>query len=121
MNKLKKIQTFRSSLKSGNISIGSWMQIPNASIAEIMGNANFEWVAIDMEHGSFSNEQLPDLFRALELGETMPLVRVALNLANKAISNLLLKEINRIHVLILSKVGGWIHSLIKHDYTDCVS
>jgi 2-dehydro-3-deoxyglucarate aldolase len=77
MNKLKKIQTFRSSLKSGNISIGSWMQIPNASIAEIMGNANFEWVAIDMEHGSFSNEQLPDLFRALELGETMPLVRVA--------------------------------------------
>ena len=29
-----------------------------------------------MEHGSISHAQLPDLFRALELGETLPLVRL---------------------------------------------
>ena len=53
------------------------MQIPNASVAEIMGQAGYGWVAIDMEHGALSNQQLPDLFRALELGGTLPLARLA--------------------------------------------
>ena len=34
-------------------------------------------VAIDMEHGAISINQLPDLFRALEIGQTLPLVRLA--------------------------------------------
>lgn len=53
------------------------MQIPNASIAEIMGQAGYDWVAVDLEHGAISVNQLPDLFRALELGDTLPLVRLA--------------------------------------------
>jgi 2-dehydro-3-deoxyglucarate aldolase len=53
------------------------MQIPHASIAEIMGQAGYDWVAVDMEHGAISACQLPDLFRALELGSTLPLARVA--------------------------------------------
>jgi 2-dehydro-3-deoxyglucarate aldolase len=53
------------------------MQIPNSTVAEIMGQAGYDWVAIDMEHGSISVHQLPSLFRALELGNTLPLVRVA--------------------------------------------
>jgi len=77
MNRLKAIRNIRKKLNEGGISIGSWMQIPNASIAEIMGDSNYDWVAIDMEHGSISVHQLPDLFRALELGNTLPLVRLA--------------------------------------------
>lgn len=77
MNKLNKIQIIRDNLKSDGISIGSWMQIPNGSVAEIIGHAGYDWVAIDMEHGSISINQLPDLFRALELGGTLPLVRIA--------------------------------------------
>jgi 2-dehydro-3-deoxyglucarate aldolase len=61
----------------GKCTIGSWMQIPHGSVAEIMGAAGYDWVAVDMEHGSVSVAQLPDLFRALELGNTLPLVRVA--------------------------------------------
>ena len=53
------------------------MQIPHVSVAEIMGCADYDWVAVDMEHGAISTHQLPDLFRALELGNTLPLVRVA--------------------------------------------
>ena len=53
------------------------MQIPHASVAEIMGRAGYDWVAVDMEHGAVSIHQLPDLFRALELGDTLPLVRLA--------------------------------------------
>jgi 2-dehydro-3-deoxyglucarate aldolase len=77
MNKLNSIQKLRDHLKKGGFSIGSWMQIPNASIAEIMGHADYEWVAVDMEHGSISIHQLSDIFRALELGDTLPLVRIA--------------------------------------------
>ena len=77
MNRAKAIKAIRDKLKSGSHSIGSWMQIPNASIAEIMGSSGYDWVAIDMEHGAISNNQLPDLFRALELGETLPIARLA--------------------------------------------
>jgi len=77
MNRLKAIEDIRKILNSGGTSIGSWMQIPHPSIAEIMGQSNYDWVAVDMEHGSISVHQLPDLFRALELGNTLPLVRLA--------------------------------------------
>jgi len=77
MNRLERVRSIRSALESGSASIGSWMQIPDSNIAEIMGRAGYQWVAIDMEHGPVSVSQLPDIFRALELGGTLPLARVA--------------------------------------------
>ena len=77
VNKLKKVKEIRQKLINGGNSIGSWMQIPHASIAEIMGQSGYDWIALDMEHGAVSVHQLPDIFRALELGNTLPLVRVA--------------------------------------------
>lgn len=77
MNRIKAIKKIREKLKSGLCSIGSWIQLSDASAAEIMGSSGYDWIAIDMEHGSISNNQLPELFRALELGGTLPLVRLA--------------------------------------------
>jgi 2-dehydro-3-deoxyglucarate aldolase len=77
MNKIKAIRAIRKKLGQGKCTVGSWMQIPHGSVAEIMGAAGYDWVAVDMEHGSVGVAQLPDLFRALELGNTLPLVRVA--------------------------------------------
>lgn len=77
MNRYDSIKRLREKLKSGQPSIGSWIQIPHPSIAEIMGQAGYDWVAVDLEHGSIGVHQLPDLFRALELGDTLPLARVA--------------------------------------------
>jgi len=77
MNRQRKIQQIRDNLRNGGCSVGSWMQIPHSSVAEIMGQAGYEWVAVDMEHGAVAVHQLPDLFRALELGDTLPLVRLA--------------------------------------------
>lgn len=67
----------RQKLKAGDVSIGSWMQIPSADVAEVMGKAGYDWVAVDLEHGAFSQDNLPDVFRALELGGTVPFARVA--------------------------------------------
>jgi 2-dehydro-3-deoxyglucarate aldolase len=77
MNRLTALQDIRVRLRNGGHSIGSWMQIPHPSIAEIMGQAGYDWVAVDMEHGAVAVNQLPDLFRALELGNTLPLARIA--------------------------------------------
>ena len=77
MDRLKAIKNIRKKLNTNGVSIGSWMQIPHSSIAEIMGQSSYDWIAVDMEHGAISVHQLPDLFRALELGNTLPLVRLA--------------------------------------------
>lgn len=43
------------------------MQLPDASIEEILGRAMYDWVAIDIERGAISQHQLPDLFRLWSL------------------------------------------------------
>ena len=43
MNRTKAINEIRK-IKSGKQSIGSWMQIPNSSVAEIMGCSGYDWV-----------------------------------------------------------------------------
>lgn len=77
MNRLKSIKKIRFQLNNGGVSIGSWMQLSDSSVAEIMGSSKFEWVAVDMEHGSIGHNDLPNIFRALELGDTLPLARLA--------------------------------------------
>ncbi len=52
------------------------MQIGSAEVAEILGRCGYDWVAVDMEHGSITLDQLPNIFRALELGNTLPMVRL---------------------------------------------
>ena len=71
------IRIIRNKLQAGKPSIGSWLQIPDSSIAEIMGQAGYDWITIDLEHGSISVHQLPDIFRAIQLGDTLPLARIA--------------------------------------------
>jgi 2-dehydro-3-deoxyglucarate aldolase len=77
MNRFLQITKIREKLSTGLYSVGSWIQIPDASIAEIMGKSGYDWVAVDLEHGSISVSQLPNLFRAIELGGTLPLARIA--------------------------------------------
>lgn len=73
MNKVKQ------KLKKRHYTIGSWVQLPEPGIVEIMAKSGFEWLVIDMEHGSISIETLPDLFRAMESANCLPLVRIPEN------------------------------------------
>ena len=72
----KNINKFKKKLKNREVTIGGWIQIPNPSIAEIFANSDFEWVVIDMEHGSIDLSQLPNLIRSIELYNKITLVRV---------------------------------------------
>ena len=53
------------------------MQINSPDIAEIMSKASFDWIAVDLEHGTISKSGLLNIFRSLQLGDTLPLVRLA--------------------------------------------
>ncbi len=71
------ITTILAKLQEGAPAIGTWMQISSPDVAEILGDAGYDWVAVDLEHGGFARSVLKDIFRALELKNTVPLARVA--------------------------------------------
>ena len=71
------IKTIKDNLKDGKPTIGTWLQISSPDVAEILGKAGYDWVAVDLEHGGFPRSVLKDIFRALELNDTVPLARVA--------------------------------------------
>jgi len=77
MDRAMGLAALRKRLASGGTSVGSWMQFRDSSVAEVMGQAVYDWVALDLEHGHYSRAQLPGLFRALELGGTLALARLA--------------------------------------------
>ena len=52
------------------------MQICDPSIAEIMSNANYDWITFDLEHGSYSIKDLINSVRAVELNKKIKLARL---------------------------------------------
>src|ERR1700760_176099 len=73
---MKTVEQIRDALRNGRTTFGSWMQVPNASVARIMGSAGYDWIALDLEHGRFSEEQLPGLFGAIETGGALGFARL---------------------------------------------
>lgn len=66
----------RKKIKAGRPSIGSWLQLPSPDAAEIMARAGYDWLAVDMEHGSFGPDVMPDINRAIECGGAAPFARL---------------------------------------------
>lgn len=66
-------------LKNRGLSIGSWISIGDSIVAELMAQAGFEWLTIDMEHSAIDISQAQELIRIIELSGIAPLVRVSNN------------------------------------------
>lgn len=71
------ITQIREKLRAGKASIGTWQQIPDSDISEMLADAGYDWVAVDLEHGGMSRHQLSNMFRAMELKGAAPMARVA--------------------------------------------
>ena len=69
----------KSSLKSNSLTIGSWVTIPSLNIIEILGQFNFDWLCIDIEHNMFNNESLLNSIRIIQSFDISALVRVSSN------------------------------------------
>ena len=61
--------SFRKALVERRVTLGTWLQINNGTAAEILANAGYEWIAID----------ITDLLRAMHGRGVAPIARVATN------------------------------------------
>ena len=73
----KNIKLLKTKLKKNSVSIGSWMQLPSPDIAEIFSNGDFDWITLDLEHGSFNNETIVTIIRSIEQGGKIPFIRLS--------------------------------------------
>lgn len=66
-------------IRNKQVSIGSWLTIPNESVVEIMASAGFEWLTIDIEHSAIDILTIQNLIRAIQACNMKALVRVYAN------------------------------------------
>ena len=71
MNNLKK------KIKNGELLLGGWITLYHPAIAEIFSNANFDWIAVDLEHSVITMSEAEELIRIIELKGVSPLVRLS--------------------------------------------
>lgn len=71
--------SLRAALRQGAITFGSWLQFGHTAIAELMVQAGFDWLAIDMEHSTIGIDTLQPLIQVIELSGCVPLVRLSSN------------------------------------------
>lgn len=69
----------RAALLARRVTLGTWIQIGHPAVAEVLGNAGFDWIAADMEHTDIDNATFANLARGLYGRGPVPLVRVAEN------------------------------------------
>lgn len=70
------LDEIRAQLAADKPTVGTWLQLPSADVAELMARAGYDWVAVDMEHGSFGRTGLPDVIRAIQCGGAVPFARL---------------------------------------------
>jgi 2-dehydro-3-deoxyglucarate aldolase len=66
-------------LSERGLTLGSWVTVGHPIVAEVMAQAGFDWLAIDMEHSARGISQAQALIRAIDRTECAPLVRVSSN------------------------------------------
>lgn len=66
-------------LKEGKTTIGAWVTIGNADVAEIMAHRGFDWLVFDTEHAPLSIGTVQNLIQATGGSDIVPIVRVAWN------------------------------------------
>jgi 2-dehydro-3-deoxyglucarate aldolase len=66
-------------LRTGQVTLGSWITLGHAAIGEIMAKAGFDWIVVDLEHSVITIDQAGDLIRVIDLCGVPPLVRLTSN------------------------------------------
>ena len=68
--------TFRERLRAGELLVGCFLNTGSPVAAEICAGSGFDWVLIDLEHGSGTEADLLPLLQAVSGTAATPLVRV---------------------------------------------
>lgn len=73
---IPKVNKVKERLGKGGVSLGATVFIASPEIVEMVGNAGYDFVWIDCEHGSFYLETAVQMIRAAEASNVTPVVRV---------------------------------------------
>ena len=65
--------------RAGQSTIGGWLSLANTHTAEMMANAGFDWLCVDLQHGLIDYGDLRHMLPAISTTDTTPIVRVAGN------------------------------------------
>jgi len=71
--------SIRSRIRKGDVTIGTWVTIGHTSIIEILCDAGFDWLTIDLEHNTINQETLRHLIIAGQAKGVAMFVRVPKN------------------------------------------
>ena len=74
-----KNKNLKKSLKHNLLTVGSWITIGHPSVVEILSNAGFDWLTIDMEHNSIDPSMMQTLISTIQSKDIAALVRVSKN------------------------------------------
>ena len=72
-------KSLKKRLNKKELTIGSWIQIGSPVVAEIMTQAGFDWLVVDMEHSAISIGDAQLLIQIIDLSGCVPLVRLSSN------------------------------------------
>lgn len=65
--------------REGRQTLGSWVSLANAQVAELMANFDFDWLCVDMQHGLVDFSDVCVMLPAIATTSTTPFVRVPWN------------------------------------------
>jgi 2-keto-3-deoxy-L-rhamnonate aldolase RhmA len=71
--------TFRERLRAGELLVGCFLNTGSPVAAEICAGAGFDWLLVDLEHGSATEANLLPQLQAVAASAVTPIVRVEAN------------------------------------------
>ena len=71
--------TLRERWAAGDTTLGAWLSIPSAMVAEATARTGFDYVCADLQHGALDYADSVGLFQAVLLGGATPIARVPWN------------------------------------------
>jgi len=73
---LENIRKFRDAMDSERAALGPFMITCDPAFVEAAGHVGYDFVLIDLEHGTVTFQQLPNMIRAANVSGVCPVVRV---------------------------------------------
>ena len=77
------MKNLKDKINNKQYTIGSWITLGCPGVVEIMTNARFDWLVVDLEHTTISLDQSGEIIRIIELSGTPSLVRLTSNDENQ--------------------------------------
>ncbi len=69
--------TLRNQIDNGTATVGSWVQLGDESLVEMMATGPFDWLCVDLEHTTIGIDRCGRVIRVSDLAGTPVLVRLS--------------------------------------------